>query len=58
MKRPYREHISTKLWNGTLKKLRMVYALTGSESMSSILDRLVSAELERLERLEQGDGDE
>jgi len=38
-----------KIWKSTLKKLRMIYALTG-ESMVSILDRLVRVELERVER--------
>ena len=35
-----------KIWNETLKKLRMLYAITG-RPMVEILDRLVSEELER-----------
>lgn len=35
----------------TLKKLRMLYALTG-KSMVSIMDRLVTAELEQVRREE------
>jgi len=38
---------TTKIWLETLKKLRMIYALTG-EKMTVILDRLVDAELARL----------
>lgn len=37
-----------KIWNKTLRKLRMIYALTG-ERMVIILDRLVDNELKRLE---------
>ena len=36
-----------KIWKSTLKKLRMLYAITG-DSMVSIVDRLVGEELERL----------
>lgn len=35
-----------KIWNSTLRKLRMIYALTG-ERMVVILERIVDAELER-----------
>jgi predicted DNA-binding protein len=38
-----------KIWLETLKKLRMLYALTG-KSMTQILDELVTAELQRLEK--------
>jgi len=38
-----------KIWKITLKKLRMLYALTG-KSMVSILDRLVVQELERVQQ--------
>jgi len=44
-----------KIWKVTLKKLRMIYALTG-ESMVSVLDRLLTAELERI-RQANADGD-
>lgn len=36
-----------KIWTETLRKLRMLYALTG-DRMIEILDRLVTAELERV----------
>lgn len=42
-----------KIWKSTLKKLRMIYALTG-ESMVSILDRLISEELTKVESLQDG----
>jgi len=38
---------TTKIWEKTLKKLRMIYALTG-ERMTEIIDRLATQELERL----------
>ena len=44
-----------KIWEVTLGKLRMLYALTG-KSMVSIVDRLVSQELERILR-EKANGD-
>ena len=37
-----------KIWKATLKKLRMLYALTG-KSMVSIMDQLVTQELERIQ---------
>jgi len=40
-----------KVWHTTLKKLRMLYALTG-KSMVAILDRLVTDELERIQQVE------
>jgi hypothetical protein len=36
-----------KMWKSTLKKLRMLYALTG-KSMVSIVDELVSKELKQM----------
>jgi len=36
-----------KIWKGTLKKLRMIYALSG-KSMVFIVDTLVTRELERM----------
>jgi hypothetical protein len=44
-----KDYTTTRIWTETIQKLRMIYALTG-ESMVSILDRLVSAELERLQK--------
>ncbi len=38
-----------KVWKITLKKLRMLYALTG-KSMVSILERLVMDELRRIKQ--------
>ena len=38
-----------KIWVETVKKLRMIYALTGKK-MTRILDRLVTDELERIEK--------
>ena len=40
---------TVKIWKGTLKKLRMIYALTG-ENMVSIMERLVAAELEQIQQ--------
>jgi len=42
----------TRIWPDTKKKLRLLYALTG-ESMVSILDRIVTAELERIQKAQQ-----
>lgn len=36
-----------RVWTGTLKKLRRIYAETG-ESMIAIVDRLATQELEKL----------
>lgn len=38
-----------KVWKTTLEKIRMIYAFTG-ETMVSIIDRLVTIELNRIER--------
>lgn len=43
-----------KIWADTLPKLRLLYALTG-ESMVAIIDRLVSQELERIQKEEKQD---
>lgn len=43
-----------KIWKSTLKKLRMIYGMTG-EKMVAILDRLVSAELGRVEEKNKKD---
>lgn len=40
-----------KLWAHTLPKLRLLYALTG-ESMVSIVDRLVTQELDRIQKVQ------
>ena len=40
---------TTKLLKTTLQKLRMIYALTG-ENLTIILERLVQAELEKVQR--------
>jgi hypothetical protein len=49
------EQVTIKVWTSTRKKLRMLYALTG-ESMVSILDRLISAELERIQKAKKDNG--
>ena len=42
------KQVNIKVWPDTLPKLRLVYALTG-ESMVSIVDRLITQELERIQ---------
>jgi hypothetical protein len=42
-----------KIWKKTLKKLRLLYALTG-RSMVSILDELVGRELKRIQDEKEG----
>lgn len=42
----YKDHITGKFWRGTLRKLRMISALSG-KSMVEILDKLISEELKR-----------
>ena len=41
-----------RIWRKTVKKLRMIYAITG-ERMVAILDRIITVELERVERGEE-----
>ena len=41
-----------RVWKKTLKKIRMIYALTG-EPMVEILERAVSTELKRVQDEEQ-----
>ena len=43
------EYVTTKIWKHTLKKLRMLHALTG-ESMLAILDRVLTQELDRVQK--------
>jgi ribosomal protein L5 len=40
-----------KIWKSTLKKLRMIHALTG-ESMVAVLERVINAELKRVREIE------
>lgn len=42
------KRINLKIWPKTLPKLRLLYALTG-ESMVSIIERLVTQELQKLQ---------
>ena len=49
------EHQTIRVWTRTLRKLRLVAALTG-ERMVAVLDRLVSDDLRRVEREEQERG--
>lgn len=51
----YRTLVTHKIWKGTHRKLRMLYAITG-KPMVHIMDRLVSKELDSQE--EDGDPDE
>lgn len=46
-----KEHTTIKIWMETLKKLRLLSAYSG-ERMVAVLDRLITAELDRIERLE------
>lgn len=46
------KRVNLKIWLDTLPKLRLVYALTG-ESMVSIVDRLISQELKRVQQKQQ-----
>lgn len=45
-----------KIWKKTLKKLRMLYALTG-KSMVSIMERIVEADLRNIEKQIHEDGE-
>lgn len=45
------EFQTTKLWKVTIRKLRMIAALTGS-SMVKVADRLANEELQRLDKKE------
>lgn len=47
MKRDYHTYGTTRIWEETLRNLRLVAALTG-ERMVEVLHRLVLAELERI----------
>lgn len=42
------DRVTVKIWPDTLPKLRLLYALTG-ESMVSIIDRLVTHELQKIQ---------
>ena len=44
-----KDRVTFKLWANTLPKLRLLYALTG-ESMVSIVDRLITQELQRVQQ--------
>lgn len=44
------ERHTLKLWKHTVPKLRLLYALTG-ESMVSIVDRLITQELDRVQKV-------
>ena len=48
------ERHTLKIWTHTVPKLRLLYALTG-ESMVSIVDRLITQELDRVQK-EQASG--
>ena len=46
------EYQTIRVWTRTLRKLRLVAALTG-ERLVAVMDRLVSDEVKRVEREEQ-----
>lgn len=52
-----REIVTVKVWEETRQKMRMLHALTG-DSMQAIVDRLVSAEIERLHNPSSAHGDD
>ena len=43
------DYQTIRVWKSTLANLRKIYGLTAGEKMVEIIDRLVKAELERLE---------
>ena len=43
------DYQTIRVWKTTLANLRRIYGLTDGEKMVEILDRLVKAELEKLE---------
>jgi hypothetical protein len=45
-------YTSTRIWTRTVRKLRLIAALTG-ERIVQVLDRLADAELDRLRQSEQ-----
>jgi hypothetical protein len=49
-----REKVTTKIWKDTLHKLKLVAVLHHS-TMLEILDRLISQELERLQKNDRED---
>jgi hypothetical protein len=51
------DYQTTRIWTRTLKKLRLIAALTG-ERIVQVLDRLADAELNRLRQSEQHGIDE
>ena len=50
------EYQTTRIWTRTLKKLRLIAALTG-ERMVQLLDRLADGELQRLRQSENHGND-
>ncbi len=49
-------YTSTRIWTRTIRKLRLIAALTG-ERIVQVLDRLADAELARLRQSEQHGND-
>ena len=54
MKKQEQQYETIRIWSISVKKLRLVYALTG-ETMVKILDRLLTAELQRVQELQNDD---
>ena len=48
------EYAQLRIWRNTLKKLRRIYAETG-ESIISIVDRMASQELDRIQNADRQD---
>ena len=54
MKKQEQQYETIRIWSTSVKKLRLIYALTG-ETMVKILDRLLTAELQRVQELQNDD---
>ena len=48
MEKQKQQHETIRIWSRSVKKLRMIYALTG-ETMVRILDRLLTEELQQVQ---------
>lgn len=47
-----RKHETIRIWSKSVKKLRLIYALTGV-TMVKILDRILTEELEKIQHLQE-----
>lgn len=50
------QHETIRIWSKSVKKLRLIYALTG-ETMVKILDRIITEELKRVQAQQAQDND-